>query len=133
MYLGEIARHVMLYLVDAAPKPLLFGGKSTPALNKHYGVDTSFMSAIEEAWIGNEDDSSEEPFVLPPLSTEFKKGAIAPAVVSRLDKIRSVIAKFLGFKEQEISLNDAAVSNPPFESPPQPHALAKRSFAGFAP
>jgi hexokinase len=132
MYLGEIARHVMLSLVDAAPKPLLFGGKSTPALNKHYGVDTSFMSATEEAWIGDE-DSSEDAFVLPPLGTEFKKEAIAPKVVSKLDKIRSAIAKFLGFKEQEITLNDAAVSNPLFVSPPRPHASVKRLFAGFVP
>jgi len=132
MYLGEIARHVMLSLVDAAPKPLLFGGKSTPALNKHYGVDTSFMSATEEAWIGDEDDFSEDGFVLPLLSSEFKKGEIAEKVVSKLDKIRSAIAKFLGFKEQEISLKDAAVSNPPFESPPLSHAPTKRLFAGFA-
>jgi len=108
MYLGEIVRHVLLALVDASPKPLLFGGKSTPALNKHYGVDTSFMSATEEAWIG--DDPSEDAFDLPPQSIELRKEDISPKVVAKLDKIRAAIAKFLGFKEEAISLKDAAVS-----------------------
>jgi len=107
MYLGEIVRHVLLALVDASPKPLLFGGRSTPTLNKHYGVDTSFMSATEEAWIGN--DPSEDAFDLPPQSIEFRKGDLSLKVVAKLDKIRAAIAKFLGFKEEEISLKDAAV------------------------
>lgn len=108
MYLGEIVRHVLLALVDASPKPLLFGGRSTPALNKHYGIDTSFMSATEEAWIG--DDPSEDAFDLPPQSIELRKEDIPPKVVAKLDKIRAAIAKILGFKEEAISLKDAAVS-----------------------
>ncbi len=48
MYLGEITRNVILGLVDSVP-PILFGGKSTPTLNDHYGFDTSYMSSIEEA------------------------------------------------------------------------------------
>jgi hexokinase len=48
MYLGEIARNLILSLVDSVPATL-FGGKSTPTLNGHYGFDTSYMSAIEEA------------------------------------------------------------------------------------
>lgn len=48
MYLGEIARNVLLSLIDAVP-PVLFNGLSTPALNKHYGFDTSLMSDIEGA------------------------------------------------------------------------------------
>lgn len=46
MYLGEITRNILLSLVDAAP-PLLFNGNSTIILNKHYGFDTAYMSAIE--------------------------------------------------------------------------------------
>ncbi|KNZ71716.1 Glucokinase-1 [Termitomyces sp. J132] len=50
MYLGEITRNILISLIDASPIPLLFSGKSTPMLNKHYGLDTSVMSQIEEAW-----------------------------------------------------------------------------------
>lgn len=52
MYLGEITRNLLLALMDATPKPILFGGKSTPALNSHYGLDTAVMSQVEEAWEG---------------------------------------------------------------------------------
>ena len=48
MYLGEITRNLMLTLVDAVP-PVLFGGRSTATLNKHYGFDTAYMSDIENA------------------------------------------------------------------------------------
>ncbi|KAF9008852.1 hypothetical protein BDQ17DRAFT_1388567 [Cyathus striatus] len=45
MYLGEVTRNLLLALVDAAPKAILFNGKSSSVLNKHYGLDTSFMIA----------------------------------------------------------------------------------------
>ena len=48
MYLGEIARNVILHFIDAAP-PVLFKGFSTPTLNRQYGFDTSYMSDIEGA------------------------------------------------------------------------------------
>lgn len=48
MYLGEIARNVLLSFIDAVP-PVLFNGLSTPILNRHYGFDTSYMSDIEGA------------------------------------------------------------------------------------
>ncbi|KAL5508092.1 hypothetical protein ACEPAH_5710 [Sanghuangporus vaninii] len=48
MYLGEIARNVLLSLIDAVP-PILFSGLSTPILNRQYGFDTSYMSDIEGA------------------------------------------------------------------------------------
>jgi len=108
MYLGEITRNIMISLVDATPKPLLFGGKSTPALNRHYGIDTSFMSATEEAWIGT--DKSLEASVLPPLSTEFDREHLPLAVTKKLDDIRNVIVKFLGFKEEDVTLKDAAIT-----------------------
>ena len=107
MYLGELVRLILVTLVDAAPKPLLFSGKSTPTLNQHYGVDTSLMSATEEAWIGN--DKSEDAFALPPLGGEFKKEDLGPKVVIKLEKIRSVIIQHLGLPDDSVSLKDAAV------------------------
>ncbi|KDR83514.1 hypothetical protein GALMADRAFT_235701 [Galerina marginata CBS 339.88] len=107
MYLGEIVRSIMVALVDATPKSLLFGGKSTPVLNKHYGVDTSFMSATEEVWIG--DDKSPDAFVTPPLGAEFKRENLLPKVVKKLDEIRGITVKVLGFKEEDVSLKDAAI------------------------
>ncbi|PPQ66277.1 hypothetical protein CVT26_010961 [Gymnopilus dilepis] len=107
MYLGEITRNVLVALIDATPKSLLFEGKSTPVLNKHYGLDTSFMSATEEAWIGT--DESQEAFSLPPLGSEFRRESLSPVVVKKLDDIRQVIVKFLGFREEDVSLKDAAI------------------------
>ncbi len=77
MYLGEIVRNVMLSLVDSTPQALLFGGKSTAGLNKHYGIDTSFMSAVEEAWIG---DNSTDPkdFEAPAIPRRLQQGDIVP-------------------------------------------------------
>ena len=42
MYLGEIRRNLLLALVDATPKPILFNSKSTKRL--------SLMILIESAW-----------------------------------------------------------------------------------
>ena len=58
MYLGEIVRNILLYLIDLPPVPAttttpaqyhLFNGFSCKILNTHYGLDTAFMSAIAEA------------------------------------------------------------------------------------
>ncbi len=46
MYLGEIARNMLLYLIDLS---ILFDGHSSPQLNAHYGLDTALVSAIEES------------------------------------------------------------------------------------
>ncbi|KAF8803727.1 hexokinase [Phlegmacium glaucopus] len=107
MYLGETVRSVMLALVDATPKSLLFRGKSSVLLNKHYGIDTSLMSEMEEAWIGS--DSSEGAFVLPPLSTEFDVGHLSHKVIPKLERMRKIIIAHLGFKEEDVSLRDAAI------------------------
>jgi len=48
MYLGEVARNVLLHLVDACPSSL-FQGYSTPQLNQHYGFDTALMSDVENS------------------------------------------------------------------------------------
>lgn len=44
MYLGEITRNILLYLIDSS---LLFEGHSSEVLNTHYGFDTSFVSGVE--------------------------------------------------------------------------------------
>jgi hexokinase len=48
MYLGEIVRNILLSFIDSVP-PILFHGRSTPVLNKHYGFDSAYMSLIETA------------------------------------------------------------------------------------
>jgi len=44
MYLGEITRNILLYLIDTN---MLFSGHSSKSLNTHYGFDTALMSAVE--------------------------------------------------------------------------------------
>lgn len=44
MYIGEVVRNVLLNLVD---RGYLFGGHSSNNLNRHYGLDTALMSAVE--------------------------------------------------------------------------------------
>ncbi|KAG2013453.1 hexokinase [Coprinopsis cinerea AmutBmut pab1-1] len=108
MYLGEIVRHIIVSLVDATPKPILFGGKSTSVLNEHYGLDTSFMSKVEEAWIG--DDKSSDAFTLPPLASVSDK-SVSPQVLSKLQKIKDVIVETLKYPADEVSVRDAAVGD----------------------
>ncbi|KAG8218333.1 hexokinase [Butyriboletus roseoflavus] len=97
MYLGEIARNVILSLIDASPRSLLFGGNCTPSLNKQWGLDTAVLSEIEEAWQG---------------IGRFASGQ-AGIVVSdgdRLDRVRGVMVQHLGFANaSEVSLADADV------------------------
>jgi hexokinase len=54
MYLGEIARHVFLYLIDLPPIPetnppqyYLFQGHSSKKMNTQYGFDTELLSRIK--------------------------------------------------------------------------------------
>jgi hexokinase len=108
MYLGESVRSVMLALVDATPKALLFNGKSTETLNQHYGIDTSLMSDMEVAWIGSDPDA--DAFVLPPLYTEFDVRHLSQKVIQKLDRMRKVIVEHLAFEEEDVSLRDAAVN-----------------------
>jgi len=107
MYLGELVRHILVALVDASPKPLLFSGHSSSILNKQNGFDASFMSAIEEAWIG--EDPSQAAHEHPPFSAEFRKEDLSPKVASKLEHIRQIIVKQGELKELHVSLKDAAV------------------------
>jgi len=111
MYLGEITRNVLLALVDAAPKPILFDGKATEQLNKHYGLDTEMLSLIESAWTdgggasaGNADDAALRDFSAP-----IVEGQLAPATLQRLNKIRAVVQEHLGYAPGDVSLRDAAI------------------------
>jgi hexokinase len=133
MYLGEITRNVLLSLVDAAPKPILFAGKSTKQLNTHYGFDTAIMSAVEEAWEGDKvvgpqptpsqtelngsvtlvvDDLqgvNNKPSPNPPPIWDFDEAKLTTTTKERLSAIRKIIVEQLGFAPEEVSLHDAAI------------------------
>ncbi|KAH9894156.1 hexokinase [Cubamyces lactineus] len=131
MYLGEITRNILLALVDAAPKPLLFNGRSSGPLNTHYGLDTAIMSEVEEAW-----ESGRVPVV--PVAADGKKGekpavngvsasdiagkipdwqsahftdidSLEPEDVARLERIRGIIIQRLALDPADVSLRDAAI------------------------
>ncbi|KAF9224332.1 hexokinase [Gyrodon lividus] len=100
MYLGEIARNVILSLIDSSPKPLLFGGRSTGPLNKQWGLDTAVLSEIEEAWQGIGRFASR------------KAGTAEASKEEKLEYVRDVIAQRLGFSDvlaSEVSLADADI------------------------
>jgi hypothetical protein len=109
MYLGEITRNILLSLVDAAPKSLLFGGKTTTALNSQWGFDTSVMSGVEEAWEGQDSNNHTGGNPVPQLSTFDAPEKLDPLVKARLERVRAVLVKELSFKEADVSLKDAAV------------------------
>ncbi|KAG1753668.1 uncharacterized protein EDB91DRAFT_1234101 [Suillus paluster] len=90
MYLGEIARNVILSLIDAAPKPLLFGGQSSALLNKQWGLDTAVLSEIEEAW---------EATVQGSIKAQEEK----------LRRIQGILAQRLELSPQHVSLADADI------------------------
>lgn len=108
MYLGEIVRNILLCLVDAAPKAILFRGKSSTILNTHYGFDSAVMSAVETAWEG--DDKVKRPGK--PNVTSFDPAALSADVKGRLERVRITTAKLLGFEEVDVSLQDATVCIP---------------------
>ncbi|KAI0029527.1 hexokinase-domain-containing protein [Vararia minispora EC-137] len=129
MYLGEITRNIFLSLIDAAPKPILFGGKATPQLNKHYGLDTELLSLVEAAW---EDEEHLAPSdALPPTATDkhtseedggkiddaqlldftqsLGASRLQTATLHRLQRIRTIVVKHLGYSPEDVSLRDAAL------------------------
>jgi len=108
MYLGEITRNILVALIDAAPKPLLFSGKTTTVLNKHYGLDTSVMSDVERAWEGDEITGIGNTYSVPEFGS-FDVEISSVGVRTRLERVRAIIESRLGFKEVEVSLRDAAI------------------------
>ncbi|KAF7301605.1 Phosphotransferase [Mycena indigotica] len=109
MYLGEVTRNILLSLVDAAPKSLLFGGKTTAALNAQWGLDTSVMSAVEEAWEGGDGEATPWQNTAPQLSLFEDVEKLDANVATRLNRVRDVIAKELGFSVDAVSLRDAEI------------------------
>ncbi|KAJ7667643.1 hypothetical protein DFH06DRAFT_1280572 [Mycena polygramma] len=109
MYLGEVTRNILLSLMDAAPKSLLFGGKTTPALNTQWGFDTSVMSGVEEAWEGKDSKNGTGGNPVPQISAFESPETLDPAVKEKLERVRAVLVKELAFKEGDVSLRDAAI------------------------
>ncbi|KAG7096624.1 hypothetical protein E1B28_004041 [Marasmius oreades] len=110
MYLGEITRLILLSLIDAAPRALLFKGKAPKALNSQWGVDTSVMSDIESAWQGGEKTETviELDKTLPKLG-EFEVDKLPEGVKERLERVRRVVVEKLHFEDSEVELVDAAI------------------------
>ncbi|KAI0786465.1 hexokinase-domain-containing protein [Abortiporus biennis] len=127
MYLGEITRNILLSLIDAVPKPLLFNGRSSSDLNKHYGLDTAIVSEIEVAWekdralscgeknvdggdaISNPSSASEPVAVDGDIHhfTEVEK--LIPEDQARLERIRTILIQRLNLDAEHVSLRDAAI------------------------
>ena len=126
MYLGEITRNILLSLIDAAPKPLLFSGRSSAELNKHYGLDTAVMSEIEEAWEINRKGSANESKQI--QGSSGTKNAAVPSLngkvspphfadvdnlsaddKSRLERIRNIVIQRLNIDAEYVTLRDAAI------------------------
>lgn len=128
MYLGEIARNVILSLIDAAPRPLLFDGYASEDLNKHYGLDTAVLSEVEEIWLSGRDapaserensESSDsvptvngvanhEPSDALPPHPYTDLSTLAPEDIARLERIRGTIVQRLSMASEHVSLYDAA-------------------------
>jgi hypothetical protein len=114
MYLGEISRNLLVTLIDAAPRALLFGGKATPVINTQWGLDTSVMSDVEEAWEGERWDMTKHGRSLEadhevPKFSDFDEEKLSVGVRQKLERIRAVIVKNLRYAEEDVSLKDAAV------------------------
>lgn len=111
MYLGEITRNILLSLIDAAPRSLLFNGRSSTPLNTHYGLDTAVVSEIEEAWeSGRTDRIAKVNGTVPQWqSAHFTEvNALPPQDVDRLERIRGILIQRLELPVEDVSLCDAA-------------------------
>ncbi len=130
MYLGEILRNILLSLIDAAPKPLLFNGRSSGPLNTHYGLDTAVMSEVEDAWETGRVSSvpvaavdsakskangvaatESQPSSVPDWqSTHFTDvDKLSPDDKARLARIQGILVQRLALDPADVSLRDAAI------------------------
>jgi hexokinase len=110
MYLGEITRNLLLALVDAAPKSILFDGKATERLNTHYGLDTEMLSLVESAWARDtHPPEREEEAALRDFSAPLAKERLTPATLQRLERVQKIVQEHLGYAPGEVSLRDAAI------------------------
>lgn len=99
-------------------------------MNTHYGFDTEYMSLIEAAWESEEKPSSDPSASGPKLAEkklsngnlktiddesllDFEKPltaeTIRPITLHRLQKIRDVLVKNVGYEPEQVSLRDAAI------------------------
>ncbi|KAL0949823.1 hypothetical protein HGRIS_009859 [Hohenbuehelia grisea] len=108
MYLGEITRNILMALIDSAPKSLLFNGKFTAQLNEQWGFDTSVMSDVELAWEGEKGEEPGPEDKIPPF-TEFDEEKLSASVKPRLERIKHVIVRKMGYEENDVTLKDAAI------------------------
>jgi len=99
-------------LVDAAPRGLVFGGKGNAVVNATWGIDTSVMSAVEEAWEGKKGGRNhvdrEEEADLPPF-WDFDEEKLGAGVRKKLERVKTVVVKELKYKNEEVTLRDAAI------------------------
>ncbi|KAI0721984.1 hexokinase-domain-containing protein [Cerioporus squamosus] len=130
MYLGEILRNILLSLVDAAPKPLLFNGRSSGPLNTHYGLDTAVMSEVEDAWetgrvpiVPVTDVDSAKSKANGVTATESQPSSVpdwqlvhftdvdtlSPDDKARLERIQGILVQRLALESADVSLRDAAI------------------------
>ncbi|KAI0314206.1 hexokinase-domain-containing protein [Amylostereum chailletii] len=132
MYLGEVTRNILLSLIDAAPQPILFSGKATAQINKHYGLDTEMLSLVESAWEEETHGATTNDLILPeeeramangtPVDKVFDNDAslldftkpiststLPAGTLHRLQRIRTVLVKQLGYAPEDVSLRDAAI------------------------
>jgi len=77
----------------------------TKLLNTHYGLDTSVMSDVETAWEGK--DVPTGPVERPDFEG-FDVSELGGAR-DRLERVRLVIVKDLGYEDGDVSLRDAAI------------------------
>jgi len=101
MYLGEITRNLLLYLVDSL---LLFNGHSTKQLNTHYGFDTALMSEIEL--------DATEPELKPTSqsTSELDGKATTNGTQPRtFTRTRGVLTRQLGFKPELVTDVDCEI------------------------
>ena len=129
MYLGEVTRNVLLALVDAAPTPLLFNGRSSTQLNTQFGLDTAVMSEVEEAWQAGRVHTSHVKAVEGGNAIEYDTVSeqtpsdgpntadvhfldvdqYGSADKARLEKIRQVIINRFSIEPENVSLRDASI------------------------
>ncbi|KAJ3872449.1 hypothetical protein F5051DRAFT_339339 [Lentinula edodes] len=112
MYLGELTRGVLVALVDAVVRghtknqSLLFNGISTRVLNEKWALDTSVMSEVEEAW---EDDSGGLPDWEFLSRLDFAPTSTTTKLRTKLERVRQVVVRRLGYEDGEVRLRDAAI------------------------
>ncbi|KAF7977232.1 hypothetical protein HWV62_4331 [Athelia sp. TMB] len=112
-------------VIDASPKPALFGGRSSDVLNTHYGLDTAVMSHVERAWEGPDAAPETEETTTPPPAEGEEEETVEHESIStpspcwesalnalerdQLKRVRQKVIDELGLPAEAVSLQDAAI------------------------